>query len=74
MTVPWVLPGAGRSTRPTAWMMSVTELRGSANSTPSTDGTSTPSVRHRALVTTRTWPSWALPSQRIVSARAAAGS
>ncbi len=36
--------------RPTAWMISTWLDRGSMNATPSSDGTSIPSVRHRALL------------------------
>ena len=69
--VAMVLPGAGRSARPTAWMMLVTDPRGSANTIPSTAGTSTPSDRQRAEATSRHSAGSPVPTQVRVCARSA---
>ena len=52
-TYPTVLPGAVRITRPTAWTMSMSDRLGAKNATASSAGTSTPSVRQRALDSSR---------------------
>ena len=49
---PRFLPSCRRMTRPTAWTISTLDVRGSMNRTASRAGTSTPSVRHLALVMT----------------------
>jgi len=53
ITYPSCLPSGFRITRPTACTMSIFERRGVRNITASSAGTSTPSVRHLALVSTR---------------------
>ena len=45
--VPRSLPGAVRKARPTTWVTSIFEDRGSAKMTASTAGTLIPSARHR---------------------------
>ena len=52
-TYPTALPGAVRITRPTAWTMSMSDRLGARNATASSAGTSTPSVRQRALDNSR---------------------
>ena len=48
--VPYFLLPLNLIARPTAWMMSIWLFLGSMKVTPSSEGTSTPSDRHRALV------------------------
>ena len=55
MMVPTVLSSDRRIARPTAWTMSTWERRGSMKATPSRVGTSMPSDRHWALVSTALW-------------------
>ena len=69
-TYPYCLPSERRITRPTACTTSICERFGSMNSTASNAGTSTPSVRHLALVTIRhRWLSPPCWSQAMVLAR-----
>ena len=69
ITYPSCLPGGLRITRPTAWTMSIFERRGVRNITASSAGTSTPSVRHLALVSTRHSPAGGVSFNQRMSVR-----